>query len=421
MRHQLAVRSLWTDEATLALNIATRPFGELLTPLDYHQTAPVGYLWAARAATGLFGVSEHSLRLVPLLAGCTLLVVVWRLAERLLGPRGGLAALAITALAPSMIYYSAEAKPYMTDALVAAALVLAAVRVIEPAGRGRVALALLGAAAVWCSAPAVFVLAGIGAVLVAAARRSGSRARIGGVLAMGAAWAASFAAAWLTVYRPASRTGYMQEYWEAGFLSFASGDAASRSLKEACRILWSFFVAPPSTLLAPRLELVLLAGVALVLAGLMLAGSSEVRRQRGMADAWLLAAPALVVAAASLARLYPMSTRLLLFLFPAVAVLAAAGLLRAARRLEAPRRDAALAAMTAGIALAGFGGDPRWTAGSVRWAETREIVEVLEGDRERSPVYINARAIAPYAFYSTDWRAPDLVRLDRIRAMAESG
>src|SRR5688500_9732578 len=88
MRHQLAVRSLWTDEATLALNIATRPFGELLTPLDYHQTAPVGYLWAARAATGLFGVSEHSLRLVPLLAGCALLVVVWRLAEWLLGPRG---------------------------------------------------------------------------------------------------------------------------------------------------------------------------------------------------------------------------------------------------------------------------------------------------------------------------------------------
>ncbi|MDQ8155451.1 MAG: hypothetical protein P3B98_12400, partial [Gemmatimonadota bacterium] len=34
--------SLWLDEASLALNIMTRSFGELLQPLDWGQAAPVG-------------------------------------------------------------------------------------------------------------------------------------------------------------------------------------------------------------------------------------------------------------------------------------------------------------------------------------------------------------------------------------------
>jgi hypothetical protein len=38
-------RSLWYDEAALALNIAGRGFVELVEPLDYLQTAPPLFLW----------------------------------------------------------------------------------------------------------------------------------------------------------------------------------------------------------------------------------------------------------------------------------------------------------------------------------------------------------------------------------------
>ncbi|NJN16607.1 MAG: hypothetical protein HC822_10195 [Oscillochloris sp.] len=61
-------RSLWFDEAALALNIIQRDYARLLEPLDLRQTGPIGFLFAERFAFELFGSSEYALRLVPLLA-----------------------------------------------------------------------------------------------------------------------------------------------------------------------------------------------------------------------------------------------------------------------------------------------------------------------------------------------------------------
>jgi len=38
-------RSLWDDEASLALNIVYKNFSELTQVLDYHQAAPIGFLF----------------------------------------------------------------------------------------------------------------------------------------------------------------------------------------------------------------------------------------------------------------------------------------------------------------------------------------------------------------------------------------
>ena len=407
LRGYFSGRSLWVDEATLALNIANRSFAGLVQPLADHQTAPLGYLWAARAATELFGVSELSLRLVPLLAGCGLLFAIWGLGRRLAGRRAGLAVLALTAFSPALVYYSAEAKPYASDALVSALLLWAAAAALarKADARSTAALALAGAAAVWCSAPAILVLGALGTVLAATGLYARSRPRLVQAAAAGAAWVASFAGAWLLVYRQASESAFMRSYWDAAFLSVASARALARSLKESSEVVWSLFIAAPSSALEPAVELALLAALAVAVAGLAVTGFLRIRRTHRSAAAWLVAAPVLVAAVASLADLYPVATRLVLFLVPALLLLVGAGMVGAARVLVPRAPKAGLMVLAAGFGALGFDPGGQRSVSSVRWTEAREAIEALRSDTSAAPVYVYERGEPVYRFYATDWRS----------------
>src|SRR5262245_43067673 len=153
----LANRSLRIDEAALAENILSRSWAGLAQSLDYLQVAPVGFLWIEKAAASVLGTSEYALRLLPLLAGVASLFVFRSLSRRVLAPGPALLALALFAFNRWLIFYSADLKQYSTDALVAAALLLIAVRSLEhPPERARAAgLALAGFAAGLLSFPAL--------------------------------------------------------------------------------------------------------------------------------------------------------------------------------------------------------------------------------------------------------------------------
>src|SRR5690242_20553827 len=104
-------RSLWYDEAALALNLVGRGFIALLAPLDNFQTAPPLFLWAERLAVLMFGRGEGALRAVPLAAGVATPFVMWRVARKILPAPAALVAVALTALSPALVRYSVEAKP----------------------------------------------------------------------------------------------------------------------------------------------------------------------------------------------------------------------------------------------------------------------------------------------------------------------
>lgn len=159
----LSNRSLWGDEASLALNIVNRSYLELLQPLDYNQAAPFGFLWIEKLAIQLFGHSEYSLRLFPLIAGIASLFLLYELGKKTVSAIALPIALILFASLKEPLYYATEVKQYSSDVMVALLLSL----VLIPLRNQILTLPKiilfggLGILAICLSHPAIFVLAGI--------------------------------------------------------------------------------------------------------------------------------------------------------------------------------------------------------------------------------------------------------------------
>jgi predicted membrane-bound mannosyltransferase len=111
----LSNRSLWSDEAMVALNIVDRTYLELLKPLDYNQAAPPGFLWIEKAAVQLLGNNEYALRLFPFLSGIVALIAFYIFANRYASGIAAPIAIALFASLKYVLYYTTEVKQYSSD------------------------------------------------------------------------------------------------------------------------------------------------------------------------------------------------------------------------------------------------------------------------------------------------------------------
>ena len=163
----LANWPLWGDEAYIAVSLLTRDFAGLTRPLEYYQIAPPGFLWAELASIRVLGASELTLRLVPFLCGIGSLLLFWRLAEKTLGKRPALMAIALFSASFYPIRHANEVKPYSSDLFLSLVMTLLALAAWDRPASKRVwaALALVSAIGVWVSYPLILVSGGLGIVL----------------------------------------------------------------------------------------------------------------------------------------------------------------------------------------------------------------------------------------------------------------
>lgn len=307
-------RSLWLDEAYLALNITQRSFAELLQPLDYDQGAPIGFLMIERLLVELFGSSEYVLRLFPLLCSLAALLLVLAVARRTLPPVAALVGVLLFATSDRLIYYASEVKQYSSDVAVALLLTWMAVRIthhgLTPARV--VTFGLVGAAALWLSHPALFVLAGVGLSLLVPFVLAKDWKRSAWLSVAFALWGLSLAVCYVVSLRQLSANDYLRDYWASreGFMPLLPTSAAD--VKWFIETFFDVFRNPGG------LEFSAIASFAWI------TGVIVLMRERRMTTALLLS-PIILTLIASALHLYPFADRLILFIVPALLLIVGAG------------------------------------------------------------------------------------------------
>ena len=168
---------LWNDEALLAANFLDRGYADLMRPLDYHQVAPLAFLWSELAAVKLLGFHEWSLRLVPMLSGVASVFLFHRLARHVVRGTALVLAVGFFAVNYSSVRYACEVKPYGVDLAVSTLILLLTVHWWkQPEKTGRLwALAAVVPLALGLSFPAVFVAGGASVAIAAVLLGSPSR------------------------------------------------------------------------------------------------------------------------------------------------------------------------------------------------------------------------------------------------------
>ncbi len=323
VRAFLANRSLWLDEAMVAMNICGRDFAGLARPLEYDQGAPVGFLWAERLCVLAFGANEFALRLLPFLASIATLYLVYHFCRENFEATGAAVGVALAAVMPSLISYAGEAKQYALD-------VTAGLLVLTLAGdalrqglssRRAIVLALVGGVAVWFSHPVVFVLAGAGTTLIL---KEGINRRFpAAFMGIGAAalWLTSFVAHYFLSMKDLQANTYLKEFWESGFLNFPP--RSIKDLRQYMVVGLGIFEAPFRNM---QIDENLSERMSIMAAAVWLCGAFALARRGNRGLTMLLIMPLMFALFAAVAHKYPLRFRLALFTVGPTVLVSSAGL-----------------------------------------------------------------------------------------------
>ena len=398
LRQFLFCRSLWLDEAMLAVSIAARSPLELLRPLEYNQNAPILFLWLTKASTVIFGVNEYALRALPQALGALALVLIALTAAKAFGRAAMITGASLAALSPALIRFSNEAKPYGVDAFVTTAVLLAFVTRDPEFRRGSaLRLGVTASVGVILSNPAVFTVTAVWAALSWAHRKDSAALRR--IVWAGLVWTVVFAISYFAVVRPASANLLVREGYRTAFLPPAAKSAALLPLMISGTFVPAFDGdgggAPSVTPIAATLM------VAAFLVGLTL-----VAWRHSGALAIALGGGTLLSCASATLGLYPLGVpRLMVFQYPCL-LLVVAGVVGGLWPAEAPSRlnrlglTLWLLMLWPSWANAGRGFSTPFVGDDFR-AAYKEYSAVQLGE----PVYISAKAQPAWLFYSTNWNA----------------
>jgi len=303
IKQYLHNKSLWLDEAALALNLVSRSFSDLFQPLQYNQAAPIGFLMLEKSALKLGGNNEYVLRLFPLVFGIASLFLFYWVAGRFLRATAVPLSVGLFAVSEYLVFYSAELKQYSSDVAITLLLFLLADNVIQqkPRRRSMIIIGCVGAMSIWFSHPSVFVLAGIGTVLAFTFLLSKQPRQLVSAMIVGLCWLTSVGVNYIVSLRSIQANSWLQDWWTEYFAPLPPRTFAD--FKWFYDRFFEVFETPLDFRISGVAALAFIVGCYIM---------SKEKRWRSS----LLISPAAVTLLASGVHVYPFYGRLLLFLTP---------------------------------------------------------------------------------------------------------
>lgn len=214
-------RSLWIDEAALALNIVNKSFLDLTKPLDFNQGAPIGFLIFEKISLLLLGNSDYALRLFPLISGIVSIFIFYTFSKKILSRPTTLIVLFLFCVCPKLIYFSSEVKQYSIDVMCVLLILLTAQKCYEKSSAKRdfIVFGVTGFLVLWFSHPAFFILAGTGLTLAIDLGKKNQQ-RYYWAITIFTFWAINFILLYSISFRSLASNSVFISYWKSHFMPF---------------------------------------------------------------------------------------------------------------------------------------------------------------------------------------------------------
>ncbi len=182
----LDLQSFWYDEAFTPVHVLHASLWATLRAVVHTENTPPLWYVIAWADARVLGTGEVALRLPSALAGIATVPVAWAIGAELTGRRStAIAAAALVAVNPLLVWYSQEARAYALFVLLAAVAMLCFLHALRTPTRGwMAAFALSGSLALLSHYFAVFLLIPMVIWLLVSRDRARRRTALGAVGAL---------------------------------------------------------------------------------------------------------------------------------------------------------------------------------------------------------------------------------------------
>lgn len=384
-------RSLLLDSLNLSRNVYERSYFELLSPLDYEQSAPLLFLWLSKLVTSILGFSQYILRFVPLVAGLVAILLFAGVAVHTLGRAFGTVATLWLGTHQMYVRYATEYKQYMTD-LLSTVIVLALLDRYPYLDRRSVwKVSIVGVLLIWLSMPGIFVLGAL--VVYYGYVHWRDRRSMWPVLGLGAALAVSFLVNYLLILVPTIESSHMQAFHDSFFIRADLTDGSAWSHNMGLVVSQARMIVGKSALAISSILILVLTAIGLAI-------------QRRDAKMLVWALPIGAAYLASALGLYSILDRLMMYALPLIVMMAVYGLrgLWQADRIRSQMgRYIVLAILSVGL-LIGFAARQgvKYVSFPFEQEDNRSAILHIAAHQDRDAYIVTSQHAYPAYYYYTE-------------------